>query len=314
MAVGDLQAAEDLFPGLSKKTRLLVEEAWAARLAHFPMEIRWVYPQATEPVSLTASKCALDCAHCGGHYLEHMTPLEQALQMANAGQSTTGRIPAAPARSYLISGGCDRQGKVPVLPNIGQVAELSRRGRLNFHVGLVGDEEARVIGRYADSISFDFVGSDETIAEIYGLNRRVEDYVESYQALRRHARVIPHICIGLHGGEIRGEWRALSLLKELGTDGLALSSSPPTPGTRLALAPPPPVEEVAGILARARLDFPEIPISLGCMRPGGRYRSLVDSLAVRCGVNKIVIPARRAVAYAVQQGLTGSREDECCVL
>lgn len=302
--------SEDLFPALDHKTRLLVEEAWEARLAHFPMEIRWVYPQATESVSLTGSKCALNCAHCGGHYLEHMAPLDRALKEAKG----AGRRATTPASSFLISGGCDRQGKVPVLPHLKQVEELARLGRLNFHVGLVDDEEAKIIGRYAASVSFDFVGSDEAIAEIYGLKRRVEDYVESYQALRRHTKVIPHICIGLHGGQIRGEGRALSLLKELGADGIAFIIFTPTAGTTLASASPPPVEEVAGILARARLDFPEIPISLGCMRPGGRYRALVDSVAVRCGVNKIVIPARQAVAYATRKGLAGARENECCVL
>jgi len=52
--------------------------AWAVRRAHFPDEITWSYPLDTAVLSLTGGECALDCAHCGGHYLGGMRPIWEA--------------------------------------------------------------------------------------------------------------------------------------------------------------------------------------------------------------------------------------------
>jgi len=88
--------------------------AWQTRVRHFPMEIEFDYPLDTALISLTGRACALDCAHCGRHYLQHMTPIWE----AKIGQAT----------SCLISGGCDAEGRVPVTEHLAQVAAL-RDGR-----------------------------------------------------------------------------------------------------------------------------------------------------------------------------------------
>ena len=49
--------------------------AWAVRRANFADEITWSYPLDTAVLSLTGRQCALDCAHCGGHYLGGMRPI-----------------------------------------------------------------------------------------------------------------------------------------------------------------------------------------------------------------------------------------------
>jgi uncharacterized radical SAM superfamily protein len=88
----------------------------------------------------------------------------------------------------------------------------------------------------------------------------------------------------------------------------------PTPGTHYADRQPPGVADVAAILAEARLRWPDKPLYLGCMRPKGRYRTALDPLAVRAGVNKIVNPARAAVHLAQSLGLSVVRGRECCAL
>jgi len=50
------------------------------------------------------------------------------------------------------------------------------------------------------------------------------------------------------------------------------------------------------------------------MRPGGEYRSRLDALAVRAGVNGIVQPAPAARRLAASLGLEAVPGDECCVL
>jgi uncharacterized radical SAM superfamily protein len=276
--------------------------AWQARQAHFPLSIGFDYPVDTAVISLTGTACALDCAHCGRRYLEHMIPIDQAAR----------RIGHAP--SVLISGGCDAEGRVPVREQHFQLLDELRPGRrLNWHVGLIRRDGLGAILPYVDVVSFDFVGDDETIGEVYGLERTVADYVATYRLLQQHVRVIPHLTIGLRGGQWGHEEKALDLLAELGCETLVFLVFIPTPGTRYADRPPPAVGEVAHFLAEARLRLPRIPLFLGCMRPRGSYRKTLDPLAVCAGLNRIVSPAREAVILASELGLTIERGTECCV-
>lgn len=277
-----------------------LEQVWRVRQANFPPTIGFDYPLNTLVVSLTGVDCELDCAHCGGHYLKSMVPVWRADPQG--------------ATSCLISGGCDSSGRVPVTNHLDEVKRI-RPGRImNWHVGLIGDREAEIIEPYVDIISFDFVGDNDTIREVYGLDRSVEDYVATYQLLRSYTTVLPHITVGLKGGCISGEYKALDILEELGLEGLTFIVFIPTPGTRYAEREPPGVEEVLDLLVEARLRFPTIPIHLGCMRPRAEYRDRLDPLAVRAGLNVIVSPARAAVSLAQELELRVDRREECCAV
>ncbi|MDH4208765.1 MAG: radical SAM protein [Anaerolineae bacterium] len=274
--------------------------AWALRRARFPDEIIWSYPLDTAVLSLTGTQCALDCAHCGGHYLGGMRPIWDAEPDG--------------AKSCLISGGCDPSGRVPVLAHLEQVRAWRQGRTMNWHVGFVSESEMESIAPLVDVVSFDFVGDDETIHEVYGLDKTVDDYVHTYQLLRRYARTLPHITIGLRGGELGHELPAFERLQALGADGLVLLVFIPTPGTRYAERQPPSPAAVADLLAEARLRFPDIPIYLGCMRPKGSYRNTLDPLAVQAGLNVLVSPSRPARQLAAELGLAERQIRECCVL
>lgn len=277
-----------------------IQEAWRVRQANFPPTIGFDYPLRTLAVSLTGTDCELDCAHCGGHYLKSMVPVWRANPQG--------------AESCLVSGGCDTRGRVPVTSHLDEVSRL-RAGRImNWHVGLIGQAEAEVIAPYVDVISFDFVGDDETIREVYGLEAGVGDYVAAYELLRSYATVVPHITVGLKGGRIAGEYEALDILEELGLEALTFIVFIPTPGTQYSDREPPRPEEVVDLLVEARLRFPGVPIQLGCMRPRGKYRDRLDPLAVRAGVNVIVSPSRGAVTVAEELGLMVERREECCAV
>lgn len=292
---------------ITPQNQELLNRALKIRLQNFPHEIEFDYPEATEVITLTGKSCNLDCAHCGGHYLAGMKTVDE-VSRASTNGSTNGM------KSCLISGGCNSQGKVPFLHQLPFIEEMKQGKRLNFHVGLVNETEADHLKGLADVVSFDFVGDDETIHEVYGLERQVEDYLKSYRLLRTRVKVLPHICIGLKGGEFAGEYRALDLLEQEGVDGLVFIVFVPTPGTRYAHKSPPPLEQVIQFLAEARIRFADKPIYLGCMRPKGTYRQELDLAAVRCGVNKIVIPTKAAVELAEQLGLKVRLGEECCVL
>jgi hypothetical protein len=216
--------------------------------------------------------------------------------------------------SCLISGGCDLSGKVPFDAHLVQVASLRAGRMLNWHVGLINEEEMRAILPLVDVVSFDWVGDDVTIREVYGLDLGVTDYARTYTMMRRYVRVVPHLTLGLYRGELRGEYQAVDRLADLGLEALVLLVFIPTPGTRYAQCQPPAVDRVAAFIDYVRSKLPNVPLYLGCMRPGGRYRQELDPLAVAAGVSKVVNPAQAAVRKALLLGLSVSWESECCVI
>lgn len=282
----------------------MIAHAWKIRQANFPNVIQFDFPSSTKTISVTGSRCHLKCAHCNGHYLKSMVPISD--WQAGIGADIT---------SCLISGGCDSQGNVPLKRHIPLIKEIRDKNlKTNIHTGLIEEDEIDAISQVADVVSFDFVGDHETIQEVYGLDKTVEDYVKVYKALRKKVKVLPHICIGLRGGKISGEYKALELLKEMGADGLVFIVFSPTMNTKYAHKTPPELDDVGRILCTARQMFPNVPIHMGCMRPKGSYRLALDRLAVMCGVNKIVQPTRDAVGLAAELELQVQQGKECCVL
>lgn len=269
-------------------------------MAHHAPTIGFARPTATVPVSVTGAACALDCAHCGGRYLEHMQPIWSAKPNG--------------ARSILVSGGCDDRGRVPVRDHLEAIARLRQGRRLNWHLGMVEEQDLEALQPLVDVISFDIVGDGETAREVYGLDATLYDYVETMRLLGEIAPVVPHVTIGLHAGQIRGEYAALDALADLGIERAILIVFIPTPGTRYAHCAPPPLEQVGEVLAHARCALPRAGLYLGCMRPPGRYRQELDELAVGCGLNLIVNPTRAAERAAEAAGLTAVWGDECCAL
>lgn len=281
----------------------LLARSWQVRRAFFPDRIEFVTPGRTCAVSVTGESCELDCGHCGGKYLRQMTTPEEALAAGESGQV-----------SYLVSGGCTTGGRVPLRENLAAIKELSGRGRLNLHTGLIGREEAELLGQLATVVSFDLPGDNATIAAVYGLPFTAAQYLQAYRDLLTYTRVIPHICIGLHGGLIGGEYQLLKSLQGEAVEAISFIVFRPTAGTAFEKASPPPLGDTARLLAGARLMFPRVPLYLGCMRPGGRYREELDLLALQAGVNKIVLPAPAARQEAADLGLEILISEECCSL
>ncbi len=289
------------------ETKVLIRRAWEARKKHFTDEIWFDFPSLTESITLTGQACALNCAHCGGHYLKGMRSVSEMKVDGSLDSNLT-------FRSALVSGGCTIEGKVPFEEHLEFLYDLKQSVRLNFHVGLLDGKEISLLKGLADVVSFDFVADRETIQEVYGLKQGPEDYRRVYVGLREVVPVIPHLTLGLRGGKWGGEERALDALQELGFTGLVFNVFIPTPGTRYALRQPLPVEEVVRFLAKARVRFPDVPLALGCMRPKGKYRQVLDEAAVSLGLNRLVMPTPRARRRAEELGLRVIKGEECCAL
>jgi uncharacterized radical SAM superfamily protein len=295
---------------LSRELERALETAWKARASARPPVLQAIYPTKTMAVSVTGKACALGCSHCGGHYLEHMIDvrdLPEALQ-------------AKKPKSILLSGGCDAGGAVPLVSHLEEIANLAgeakSRGadlRVNVHPGVASPEAARAIAGAASVISFDFVLDEETIREAFHGKWTGRHYIETLRNLQKgKAEVVPHILAGLLRGRIKGEYEAVEFLIKEGIERLIFIVFIPTEGTLWEDFAPPPVEEVARLIAWTRVRAPQLDIALGCMRPRGRYRRLLDPLAVMAGVDRIVMPHKEAVKEAESRGLTVLRKEECC--
>jgi lipoyl synthase len=287
-----------------KQTEMgLLPRAWQVRQTHFDPQIEFVDPSRTLALSSTGADCSLNCAHCGGHYLKRMQPLSPTVLQCHT-----------KIKSFLVSGGCDLKGTVPHLAKLDMIKALASHGALNLHTGLVTEAEAAALGAVAEVVSFDLLLDGETIKDVYGLEASPRDFMQSYRLLRKYTRVVPHLCLGLNRGVIRGEYKGLQFLQQEGADALTFIVFLPTAGTAFAGCSPPPVAEVGDFLATARMMFPRIPLSLGCMRPGGKYRAALDCIAIKAGINKIVQPAPTARLLAGELGLEIVIGEECCSL
>jgi len=256
--------------------------------------IEFVYPTRTAEISVTGKECALRCAHCNGVFLRN--------------------IERRNPKSYLVTGGCNREGEVPLAEHLDVIRELAKGHKLIAHTGLIGEGAVEEIAPFVEAVSFNFLCDDDTIRDVYGLRKSAEDYIESYRALRRHTKVYPHITIGLNRGRVAGERGAVEILSSLGAHAVIFNILIPARGTRYANLQPPGVEEVTGIMREAKEKLRDTPIYLGCMRPGGEYREAVDREAVRLEVDRIVMPSRSAVQLAKDSSFPIGSRDECCIL
>ncbi len=261
--------------------------------------VEFVLPGKTGTVSSTGEACALDCAHCGGHFLKHMyhpMDLSQALP---------------PVKSWLISGGSDSDGQVvPPPPEL--LYRLRQQGPLNLHVGLLTDEMIDQISDYADVVSFDLIGSDETIRNVIGIDATADDYWRTYRALSEQVTTIPHIIVGLDGGTIKGEWVLLDRLRETPPKALVFLVLWPIRGTRFAQVSPPSLTQVFELFRVARRLLPTTKLHLGCMRPVGQYRAYLDLIAGAVGFDLLVQPTAPIRRLAKEAGLSIKYGDQCC--
>lgn len=291
----------------------LLEAAGRVRDRHVGREIRFYYPLPMFPnISVTGTRCALRCRHCEGHYLEGMSSVETPSKL----KRFCAELDAKGVVGILVSGGSDINGRVPLGPFIDILRWVKENTGLivNIHTGLLDAEQAEEIASTGvDIASVDIVGSDETIRRVYGLDATTEDYKKTLVALWDAGvpNIVPHICVGLDHGVIRGEAVALEMVQRLDLDLVVILGLIPTPGTPMEAVEPPSAGDMARVVAAARLMNPLAGVALGCMR-SRNDKVLTEELAIAAGVDRMVLPARTTVENAVRRGFSVMHLDGCC--
>ena len=266
------------------------------------------------PVSLTGAQCALHCDHCQGKLLRSMHAVDSPDSLWNLCSQAVKRG----TRGILISGGCDPAGKVPISPFSQVLRRISRELNLKMvvHTGLIDEESAAGLKEVGvKAAMLDIIGSAETVKAVYHLPSGIEAYERSLEMLARHGvPTVPHVVLGLHYGKIVGEDNALEMIARHPVAALVLVVISPLDGTAMSGVEPPPPDDIRRLFEKARRLLPETPVILGCARPMGPARVVIDSLAVDCGLNGIAYPAEGIVEYARSKGLAPLFYEECCSL
>jgi uncharacterized radical SAM superfamily protein len=260
----------------------------------------YFFKEPFNPVSLTGTHCSLHCKHCNSYYLKHMLDgspgklYSQATNLSDRG-----------AKGILLSGGSAPDGSVPTYEQADVIRKTKRdlNLKISAHTGIVNRTHAKALSQYLDMALVDVIGDDETIHDILGLNACVMDYENSLKELfAAGIPLAPHIIVGLHYGELKGEFRALEMVKKFNPEVVVIVVFIPTKGTSMERTAPPKLQDVAKVITAAREMF-DVPLSLSCVRPGGRYRSMLDGYAILSGIDRIAVPSKSAYSTAKELGL-----------
>jgi hypothetical protein len=227
----------------------------------------------------------------------------------------------------LISGGCDAKGRMLNLPRLlPAIRELHDMGLIiKLHTGFADERLARGIAEAGvDIASMEFVGSRESIKEMFGLEAGPEDYESAFAHLKDAGvpHIAPHVAVGLHRGELLGEFDALDCIrKTIEPSTIALIAFRPTKGTPLEACKPPSPEAMGRVASHARKLFPETKIILGALRPRGTgaeagrgAREGLELAALRGGVSGAEVPSTRMLAEVRAMGLKVKRVEAFGVL
>jgi hypothetical protein len=263
--------------------------------------------------SITAGACGLNCDHCRAEILK---PMIAATSPAMLDRKVRQLIATQDLQGFLLSGGSNRRNEIPY-DRYYPVLEALKRDfpglRIAIHTALTDEAGARAMeSAGVDTAMMDVIGADETIREVYHLDRPVEDFEATLAALcATSMEVSPHIVVGLHYGRILGEANALDIVARHAVKALVLVVVMPfyaKPG----LYAVPDTTDVGRIFREARGRLADRQVLLGCARPPGLHKRAVDAYAVMAGLDGIAFPADGAVSVARGIGRPFEQEHACC--
>jgi uncharacterized radical SAM superfamily protein len=281
-------------------TKNAMHRAFSQRIELFGNDLLF-YREPFTPVSLTGTQCSLKCKHCDSYYLRHM------LDGSNGGlHSLAHHLATTCANGILLSGGSSIDGSVPTYLHAYDIQKIKQDTNLlvSAHTGIVNRGQAEILSKYLDMALVDVIGDNETIHDILGLSASVRDYENTLFHLSSFGiRLAPHIIVGLHNGELKGELEALEVARKFDPAVIVIVVFIPTKGTASEMAAPPKIEDVVKVITKAREMF-DVPLSLSCVRPGGRYRSILDKYAILSGIDRMAVPSRSAYRTGQDLGLS----------
>lgn len=268
-------------------------------------------------LSLSGTSCGLQCKHCNRVYLRGMQDCAEPDRLLSACR----RIKQNDGVGVLLSGGCNTNGEMlnlrRLLPTIKQVKEETGL-IIKLHTGLVDKRLAEdIVDAGVDIASMECIGADESIQQVIGLSCTTEAYAETFRHLQEAGMpyIVPHVCIGVHNSELKGELNALRMVKNACDPSVVVFIVlKPTPGTPFAGSRIPSAADVKTVVQAGKRLFPDVDLSLGCMRPRNEGREDIEQAAFQAGVTRMEIPAQATLNAAQEKGYKIRRIEACCAL
>lgn len=268
-------------------------------------------PNSFANISITGTKCSCRCAHCHGKLLESMI---QTVSLEEFYTVIDGLVDKG-CQGVLVSGGCNDNGEVPLAPFASGIAYARKKGlKVLAHCGIISKSTAYVLKEAGvNQVLMDIIGDESTIRAIYHLDRQPQDYYEAMMNCREFGLdFVPHVVMGLNYGKIKGEYRALEMIRKAEADVVVLVVFRPMRGTPMEYIDPLPVAEAALIVKHSRTMFPTSLLNLGCAKPAGMYKEELEKTAIDSGVDAIAFPSDKTIEYAQSKGLVIIYKEECC--
>src|SRR3990172_4220139 len=149
---------------------------------------------------VTAGGWALMCDHCRAKILEPMIPATSPEALEHKVRELVAR---EDLRGFLLSGGSSRRNEIRYERYYPVIERLKRdfpHLKVAIPSALLDEARARSMAAAGvDTAMMDVIGAQETINEVYHLDRPVEDFAATLAALcATSMEVVPHIVIGLH--------------------------------------------------------------------------------------------------------------------
>lgn len=265
--------------------------------------------------SVTGGACALDCDHCRGEILSPMIPATSPEMLDSKVRDL---VLLQDLQGFLLSGGSNKRNEIKYEKYYPVIEKLKRdfpHLKIAIHSALLDEPRAKLMASAGvDTAMMDVIGAEETIRDVYHLDRPVEDFEATLSALcATGMEVVPHIVIGLHYGRLLGEARALDICARHKIHSLVLVVIMPfyaREGTFIT----PDTTDVGRIFRQARARLPDRPVNLGCARPPGMHKRITDAYAVMAGLDGIAYPADGAVAVAEAIGRPYTQAHACCAI
>lgn len=277
-------------------------------------ELKGCSRNAFPAFSVTGGACALDCEHCGGSILE---PMIAATTPEMLDAKVRDLVLLQGLQGFLLSGGSNRRNEIKYEKYYPVIEKLKRdfpQLRIAIHSALLDEPRAKLMASAGvDTAMMDVIGAEETIREVYHLDRPVDDFEATLAALcSTSMEIVPHIVIGLHYGRILGEARALDICARHPIHSLVLVVIMPFYAKAGATFATPSTSDVGRIFLEARMRLPDKPVNLGCARPAGMHKRVTDAYAVMAGLDGIAFPADGAAAVAQAIGRPYTQAHACC--
>ncbi|MHB8347242.1 MAG: radical SAM protein [Acidiferrobacterales bacterium] len=308
--VGELQ---DRWAGLAAAARSEINFYTPTFKSFQTSEISGCGKNAWPAVSITGGDCKLQCDHCKAKILEPMI----AARTPEALWRVVDEIVADGAGGMLLTGGSNHRNEVEYTafyPTIRRIKDRYPGFRIAVHTALADAGAARAMADAGiDVAMMDVIGSQDTITQVYHLRRTVDDFERTLEVLVDSGmKVVPHIVIGLHYGRLLGEWNALEIIARHRPDAVVLVVVMPFYATERRPFVTPDAAEVGRFFMQSRAALPEIPLLLGCARPSGQTRTLIDTYAVMAGMNGMAHPSDGMVELAARLERRVRITPACC--